>query len=288
MPPVATGSFVLSKIYTMTGTTKNYLQKEIGNTILPKANNSWFEKWFDSSFYHKLYANRDDKEAAGFINELLGELQPASHSRMLDLGCGNGRHSKWLASKGFDVTGIDLAASSIRDAKRYESATLRFYRQDMRVPFGKNAFDYVFNFFTSFGYFNNPDDDNKVVCNISTALKPGGLLVMDYINAAYAEKRLIASEEKEIDGIVYHISRWTDENYIFKKISIEEQLFGRPLEYTERVKKFSLHDFKKLFKNNGLRLTNVFGDYQLNGYDSEASPRIIMIAKKITYESNII
>jgi SAM-dependent methyltransferase len=95
--------------------------------------------------------------------------------------------------------------------KNMRSTTLRFYRQDMRIPFGKNAFDYVFNFFTSFGYFNDPDDDNKVVRNISTALKPGGLLVMDYINAVYAERRLTASEEKEIDGIVYHIRRWTDE-----------------------------------------------------------------------------
>jgi len=272
----------------MTGTTKNYLQQEIENTIVTKAKNSWFEKWFDSSFYHKLYANRDEKEAAGFINELLNELHPAPYSRMLDLGCGNGRHSKRLAAKGFDVTGIDLAASSIRDAKKYENTTLRFYRQDMRMPFGKNAFDYVFNFFTSFGYFNNPDDDNKVVRNISTALKPGGLLVMDYINAAYAERRLTATEEKEIDGIIYHINRWADEKYIFKKISIEEELFGQPLEYTEQVRKFSLHDFKKLFKNNGLRLINVFGDYQLNSYDSETSPRIVMIAKKITYESDII
>jgi len=271
----------------MTGTTKNQLQREIENTVLTKVNNSWFEKWFDSSFYYKLYANHDDNEAASFIDELLNELQPASGSRMLDLGCGNGRHSKWLASKGFDLTGIDLAASSIRDAKKYESNTLRFYRQDMRVPFGKNAFDYVFNFFTSFGYFDNPEDDNKVVRNIFSALKPGGLLVMDYMNADYAERRLTASEEKEIDGIIYHISKWADEKYIFKKISIEEELFGRPLEYTERVKKFSVSDFKQLLKNNGLRLINVFGDYQLNGYDSETSSRIIMIAKKITHESNI-
>ena len=272
----------------MTGTTKNYLQQEIENTILSKAKNSWFEKWFDSSFYHKLYANRDEKEAADFINELLNELHPASYSRMLDLGCGNGRHSKRLAAKGFDVTGIDLAASSIRDAKKYESTTLRFYRQDMRVPFGKNAFDYVFNFFTSFGYFNDPDDDNKVVRNISTALKPGGLLVMDYINAVYAERRLTAAEEKEIDGIIYHIRRWADEKYIFKKISIEEELFGQPLEYTEQVRKFSLSDFEYMFGRNGLQLINVFGDYQLNEYDEETSPRIIMIAKKITCESDII
>jgi len=206
---------------------------------------------------------------------------------MLDLGCGNGRYSKWLASKGFDVTGIDLAASSIRDAKKYESDTLKFYRQDMRTPFGKNLFDYEFNFFTSFGYFNDADDDNIVVSNISMALKSGGTLVMDYINAAYAEKKLTASEEKEIDGIVYQISRWTNEKYFFKKISIEEELFGQQLEYTEQVRKFSLHDFRNLFENNSLRLINVFGDYQLNRYNSETSPRIIMIAKKITCENNI-
>ena len=111
------------KIYTMTGTTTNYIQQEITNAIATKAKSAWFEKWFDSSFYQKLYANRDEKEASGFVNELLSELQPPPYSRMLDLGCGNGRYSKWLASKGFDVTGIDLAASSIRDAKKYESDT---------------------------------------------------------------------------------------------------------------------------------------------------------------------
>jgi SAM-dependent methyltransferase len=137
-------------------------------------NNAWFKNWFDSSFYHQLYANRDEKEAATFIDELINELQPAAHSRMLDLGCGSGRHSKYLASKGFDVTGIDLAASSIRQAKRSETGKLRFYRHDMRIPFGRNAFDNVFNFFTSFGYFDDPSEDHKVVNNIYSALKPGG------------------------------------------------------------------------------------------------------------------
>ena len=88
-------------------------------------NHTWFKHWFDSSFYHQLYANRDEKEAAAFIDELINELEPAADSRMLDLGCGSGRHSKYLASKGFDVTGIDLAASSVRQAKTREK--LRFY-----------------------------------------------------------------------------------------------------------------------------------------------------------------
>jgi len=243
-------------------------------------NHTWFKHWFDSSFYHQLYANRDEKEAAAFIDELINELGPAADSRMLDLGCGSGRHSKYLASKGFDVAGIDLAASSVRQAKRSEREKLRFYRHDMRIPFGRNAFDIVFNFFTSFGYFDDPSEDLKVVNNIYSALKPGGVLVMDYINSSAAEKKLTASEEKEIDDIIYHITRWTTETHFFKKIRIENMGMAEPVEHIERVKKFNVDDFKNLFDQSGLQLKKVYGDYYLNEYDVQTSPRLILIAKK--------
>jgi SAM-dependent methyltransferase len=242
-------------------------------------NRAWFKRWFDSAFYHQLYANRDEKEASAFIDELVNELQPTANSRMLDLGCGSGRHSKYLASKGFDVTGIDLAASSIRQAKRWEADSLHFYRHDMRVPFGKSTFDYVFNFFTSFGYFDDSSEDHKVVNNIHSALKPGGILVMDYINSTYSEKKLVPVEQKEIDGIIYNIARWTNDTHFFKKIGIENM--GDPVEHTERVKKFSVADFINLFDCNGLHLEKVYGDYYLNAYDAQTSPRLILIAKKI-------
>src|SRR5688572_11928533 len=237
--------------------------------------NEWFKHWFDSSFYHKLYANRDEHEAAGFVDELLRELNPADQSKILDLGCGNGRHSKHLASKGFTVTGIDLSASSIRGAKRWESNTLSFYRHDMRLPFGVSCFDYVFNFFTSFGYFQNRSEDQQVINNIFNSLKPGGILVMDYINCAYAEKRLVPSEENEIDGIMYHITRWTDDKHFFKKIILENGAQD-PIEFNEKVTKFTLGDFDHMFKKNNLNLQEVYGDYQLGDYDRERSPRLIL------------
>lgn len=243
-------------------------------------NRAWFKQWFDSSFYHQLYANRNEQEAASFIDELVNELQPAADSRMLDLGCGNGRHSKYLASKGFDVTGLDLAASSIRQARRWETDKLHFYRHDMRVPFGRSTFDYVFNFFTSFGYFDDPSEDRKVVSNIYSALKPGGVLVMDYINSVHSEKKLIPAEKKEIDGIFYNITRWTTDTHFFKKIRIENMGMGEPVEHIERVKKFSVDDLKSLFTHCGLQLERVYGDYYLNEYDIQTSPRLILIATK--------
>ncbi len=64
-------------------------------------------------YYHQLYFNRDDKEAAAFIDKLIEHLKPAPGATMLDVACGKGRHSIQLAGKGFDVTGIDLSEDSI-------------------------------------------------------------------------------------------------------------------------------------------------------------------------------
>jgi cyclopropane fatty-acyl-phospholipid synthase-like methyltransferase len=96
----------------------------------------WFVSWFDSAHYYRLYANRNTTEAAAFIDELVERLRPRRGALALDLGCGVGRHSRYLAAKGFCVTGIDLAAGSIQIAKQSERPGLRFLRQDMRVPFG--------------------------------------------------------------------------------------------------------------------------------------------------------
>lgn len=239
-------------------------------------NHGWFKQWFDSSFYHQLYSNRDEKEAADFIEELIAELQPPPESQMLDLGCGTGRHARRLASYGYDVTGLDLAASSIRNARKAHVAGLQLYQHDMRLPFGVNRFDYVFSFFTSFGYFKTAAENHAVINNIRTALTTSGKLIMDYLNVAYAEEHTVAHEQKEIDGVGYEINRWNDTTHFYKRIIVNDQH-----EFTERVEKLGVADFEYLFHANGLKLKNVFGDYQLNRYDEVISPRLIMVAERV-------
>ena len=68
----------------------------------------WYKDWFNSEYYHKLYFDRDEQEAEGFIERLLQHLNPSPGSRMLDVACGKGRHSRFLSAHGFDVTGIDI------------------------------------------------------------------------------------------------------------------------------------------------------------------------------------
>ena len=136
-----------------------------------------------------------------FINKLVSYLKPPEESLMLDIGCGRGRHSIQLATKGFDVTGIDLSEEGIRIAKEKENDHLHFFLHDMRLPFWINYFDYAFNFFTSFGYFNTRREHNNAIRTISESLKPGGVFVIDYFNVHFEEDHLVPESELEIDGV---------------------------------------------------------------------------------------
>lgn len=240
----------------------------------------WFKTWFDSAYYHKLYQNRDEQEASRFIDVLVSFLQPAYGCQMLDLACGSGRHSKHLAQKGFNVTGLDLALSSIRDAKNWETPTLQFHQHDMREPFGTNRYDYIFNFFTSFGYFKNDGENNTVVSNIASALKKNGVVLFDYLNVAYAEKCLVPVEEKGLDGTLYHINRWSTDAFFYKRIAVQNAGMTQSQEYVEKVAKFTISDFERFFAPHNLQTEQVFGDYDLSAYDSESSKRLIILARK--------
>ena len=240
----------------------------------------WFKDWFNSPYYHQLYFNRDEKEAAAFIDKLIAHLQPPPSSYMLDVACGKGRHSIHLAEKGFDVTGIDLSEDSINEALQYEAGNLHFFMHDMRLPFYINYFDYAFNFFTSFGYFKTRREHDNAIRTIAQSLKPNGTFVMDYLNVHYSEDHLVHQFEKEIDGVNYYITKWFDETHFYKKIQVEDDALDEPLIYTEKVAKFSLGDFTEMFAYQGLQIQDVFGDYNFGGYDVKRSPRLVMIARK--------
>lgn len=241
---------------------------------------NWFKDWFNSPYYHQLYFRRDEQEAAAFIDHLISYLKPQPGSVMLDVACGKGRHSVQLASKGFNVTGIDLSPESINEALVNESGNLQFFCHDMRLPFFINYFDYAFNFFTSFGYFATRREHDNSIRTIAQSIRHKGYFVMDYLNVHYAEDHLVHQSELEVDGVNFIITKWYDETHFFKKIIVEDEAYPEPHVFTEKVAKFSLGDFTEMFAYQGLQIEEVFGDYSFGNYHVRKSPRLIMIARK--------
>lgn len=253
---------------------------EVFNELAVEIQKQWFKDWFNSPYYHLLYNNRDNAEAATFIDKLLNYLHPTANATMLDVACGTGRHSSYLASKGYTVTGIDLSIRSINIARKLENDHLSFYQHDMRLPFRVNYFDFVFNFFTSFGYFDTERENENALRTMRNALKPGGCLVLDYLNSPYVKSNLVPFEVKEKGEVVFDIAREVNDGKFQKQINILDRSRLYRTTFTENVSAFSLHDFEEMFAHQGLQITDIFGDYHFNSYDEQHSPRLIIVATK--------
>jgi len=243
--------------------------------------NEWFKIWFSSSYYDMLYHKRDREEAAMFVDKLADKLKMPGHCFVLDAACGKGRHSIALAEKGFNATGIDICASAVTEAKKYEKDNLHFYLHDIRLPFHINYFDYVFNFFTSFGYFKTMREHNDAIRTLSKSLKLNGIFTIDYLNMHYTEENLKNAETVYYGKVKFDIERWYDEKYFYKSIDVEDKDNDVSETFTEKVEKFRLGDFTDMLAYQGLQVEYVFGDYKLNTYHIKQSPRMIIIAKKI-------
>lgn len=238
----------------------------------------WFESWFDSPYYHVLYKERNEKEAQSLLDHLIHFLKPVPGATILDVACGKGRHSLYLYQKGFTVTGFDLSPENIEHNKQFENDRLSFFKHDMREVFRRNYFDYVFNLFSSFGYFEKENENAKTIFANAASLKPGGTLVLDYMNSLKVQNTLIPDQQKTIDGITFHISKKIEHGNVIKRVKFYDR--GEDHEFFERVFLFSRKDFEKYFADAHLHVTDVFGDYELNPFDENKSDRLILIAKK--------
>ncbi|MGL1887293.1 MAG: class I SAM-dependent methyltransferase [Reichenbachiella sp.] len=239
----------------------------------------WFDEWFDTLYYHILYKHRDYEEAGVFLDNLIKYFSLKGDEQILDLACGKGRHSIYLNQKGLNVTGIDLSEQSILFAKTKEKDQLHFHVHDMRKIFKKNSFDYVFNLFTSFGYFDTIEENLDVIGATVASLKPGGKLLLDFLNPYVVINNLVHEEEKEIDNIKFKISRkYTEDKFIIKNIIVYDH--GQHYEYMEKVKAIRRTDFLNYFEAHDLKVLDLFGDYELNPYSKEQSERLIFAVEK--------
>ena len=243
---------------------------------MTKDTTQWFASWFDTPYYHQLYKDRDHTEAQAFMDNLTNYLNLPEHGKILDLACGKGRHSIYLNSLGYDVTGADLSENSITYAKQFENETLHFKVHDMCQPYGEQ-FDAVFNLFTSFGYFPDEEDNLKTIKAIKSDLNDYGFGVIDFMNVNYVIENLVPEDVKVVDGLAFHQKRSVQDGYIIKDISFEVD--KKTYHFQERVKAFTLTDFEKLFEEANCFLLDVFGDYKLRKFDKSFSERLVLIFK---------
>jgi SAM-dependent methyltransferase len=239
---------------------------------------AWFEEWFNSPYYPLLYGHRDEREAQSFVDQILSLLDPAPGARILDLACGQGRLARQLASRGYEVIGVDISENAIAIAKQSEQDNLHFFQHDMRKTFRFGYFDFIFNFFTSFGYFEHDDDHLDTLRAVRQGLGRKGQFVLDYLNTVKVRAGLVKENTIMTGDVRFKLNRRFEEGYFVKDIDITDG--ASHMYFQERVRGFTLPELESLFSEAGLHIRHIFGDYHLAPYEEGTSERLILVAEK--------
>lgn len=240
---------------------------------------AWYTEWFDQAEYELVYQNRDELEASQCIDLIEKAVRPAPGAAILDMGCGRGRHARVLARRGYDVTGVDLSAPSLEKARARAAAeglAITFQQGDMREPVATAQFDGVVNLFTAFGYFEDDADHARAIRAMATAVRPGGWLVQDFLNAPQVRATLVPHDGRQVGDAHIAQQRWIANGRIHKRIVITRQ--GRTQTFRESVRLLDKTDFATLYQRAGLTLTQTFGHYDGRPH-SPAAPRLLMVAR---------
>ncbi|MBN2571548.1 MAG: class I SAM-dependent methyltransferase [Ignavibacteriales bacterium] len=243
--------------------------------------NEWFIDWFNSDEYLKVYQHRDDKDAKDLVDLILRNISIPNNSKILDSSCGAGRHSILLAKKGYSVTAFDLSKKLLKVARqkaKEQNVKINFLNADIRNIYFKTKFELILNLFTSFGYFDNDDENFAFIKKSYELLNPNGYLILDYFNTEYLKKNIKQETHKKVQDIEIIELREIIADRIFKRIKIyrQDRLFK---EFYESVKLYSYDILKQVFKSVGYREYLKFGDYSCNPYNSNSERLIILFQK---------
>jgi 2-polyprenyl-3-methyl-5-hydroxy-6-metoxy-1,4-benzoquinol methylase len=178
---------------------------------------------------------------------------------------------------GYRVTGVDLSANSITQAQSAENETLNFAVHDMREPLFQK-FTHIFNLFTSFGYFDSIQENQRVMQAIDAMTESGSYLIFDYLNAKKVVENLVGTEQITRQNLVFNIQRKVDDTHVYKHIEVLDGI--EKYQFMERVQLLGLLDFQDLLQTINFELLYTFGNFDLQPYDASSSDRLILIARK--------
>ena len=236
---------------------------------------AWYQEWFGEK-YLQLYAHRDAAEAerqVDFFAQQTGGEQPRA---ILDLACGAGRHTAALRQRGYRTLGTDLSLTLLAQARGLPRVA-----GDMgRLPFADEAFDWVVNFFTSFGYFERERQNFRVLEEIQRVLEPGGRFLIDLFNRERVVRNLVPSETQDRDGLKIEIERWfdADTERVNKRMRLIED--GREETYLESVRAYREEEVVIGLKWAGLLATAVYGNFDGEAFGSD-SERLIVVGRRV-------
>lgn len=246
-------------------------------------NNAWYDQdayW--TTFESILFNRKRLADTTAQVDQIIKLLKIEEGAKILDLCCGIGRHSLEFARRGFQVTGVDRTKSYLGKAKKQaksEDLNIVFVNEDMRTFCRTDAFDVVINMFTSFGYFEDAEDDRRVVENVFRSLKSGGEFLIEMEGKELLARKFRERDWSEINGVIILEERKLIQNW--EKLESRWIIVknGQQIEYRFILRLYSAVEIRLLLQQSGFNDVQIYGNLEGIEYNQSAE-RLVVVASK--------
>ena len=248
--------------------------------------NSGKTEWFDNDAFWEetgalMFGAQRQAQTPGEVDNLIVRLELEPGARLLDLGCGPGRHSLEFARRGYRVTGVDRTAAYLKMAREQaerEGLSVEFVQADMREFCRPNEFDAAINMYTAFGYFEDPEDDVRVASQVARSLCPGGGFLIDTHGKESLARIYRDKTWKEESGTLWLEEARPADDWARNEVRWVVVKDGQRRDFGFSVRLYAASEMKTLLKSAGFTSVQVFGDLAGGPYDHTAK-RLIAVGR---------
>jgi SAM-dependent methyltransferase len=241
----------------------------------------WYQDFFRGVALDVWRAAVSPEQTRAEADFLENVLEPSPGARLLDVPCGNGRHSLELASRGYRTTGVDIAEEFVQEAQTRASSGLqaKFLLDDMRHLPWQSEFEGAFCFGNSFGYTDHKGTVDFLNA-VSRTLKRGSRFALE--TGLAAESILPQLDERgwaEIDNILFLSARRYEaaESRLYIQYTFVRDGKRETREASQQV--YTVGEIRRLLEQAGLGTRALYSSLHQEPYQL-GSPRLILVAEK--------
>lgn len=250
---------------------------------MPPAARPWWESLFQDD-YPRFATPRDASQIDADVRFIEQRLNLAAGARILDVACGEGGHAAGLASRGFEVVGIDTSLPLLARASARAQSTqqrVQFQQLDLRDLDDAASYDGAVLWDHGFGFFDDATNE-AVLGRLLRALRPRGQVLIDLLNRDYVVSRLPSLVWFEGQRCICmddaYLEEATSRLVVHRTVLFEE---GRSREFDYSMRLFSSHELRAMLVRVGFRVVEISGHIATPGaFFGADSPRIIVLAER--------